>query len=215
MNARTNLLARSAAGALAATMLACGCAVAPHADHFSVPAAGTTLIYKQRNSGSFGAGDATTVMKVGETTWQGRRAVTYAREKSTTDVQDMATHKMLATLGPDGKTAMTYDPPFGYELPFMVGKSWIGKTSVNVAATGKVMVVETRSTIEAYEDVTVPAGTFKAWRIRMVNVNGEEQVIWTSTADGHAVKRSFVRPASHPEGAGTREVELVSRTLPR
>jgi hypothetical protein len=61
----------------------------------------------------------------------------------------------------------------------------------------------------------VPAGTFKAWRIRVVNVNGEEQVIRTSTEDGHAVKRSYARPASHPEGAGTREVELISRALSR
>lgn len=210
MNIRAASRCRSAAGAVAAAVLVGGCAVAPHADHFNVPPPGTTLTYQLRNSGSFGAGDSRMVMTVGETTWQGKRAVTYAREKSTTDVQDYVTHKMLATLGPDGKPAMTYDPPFGYALPFEIGKSWVGKTTVNVAG-GKAIPFEARSTIEAYESVTVPAGTFKAWRIRIVNANGEEQVVWTSTDDGFAVKRSFTRPVSHPEGAGTREVELVSR----
>jgi hypothetical protein len=154
-------------------------------------------------------------MTVGETTWQGKRAVTYAREKSTIDVRDMGTHKMLATLGTDGKTLMSCDPPFGYELPLTVGKSWVGRTSVTTASGKVILPVEARSTIEAYETVIVPAGAFKAWRIRMVSANGEEQVDWTSTDDGHAVKRSFTRPASHPEGAGTRQLEPISRTRSR
>jgi hypothetical protein len=65
--------------------------------------------------------------------------------------------------------------------------------------------------VEAVEDVTVPAGTFRAWRVTLVDSFGFRQTNW-SVPDrlGLFAKRETVRPAGHPQGAGTQMMELLS-----
>ena len=66
-------------------------------------------------------------------------------------------------------------------------------------------------------DVTVPAGTFKAYKVVTTNNLGEVETIWTSPNDGVViVKRNVVRPATHPQGgrAGCRvAVQYSSRQV--
>ena len=67
----------------------------------------------------------------------------------------------------------------------------------------------------SWGDVTVPAGTFKAFKLHWTNNLGETEVRWVSPADGiPTVKRRVERPASHPQGAGVLEADLLSRVLP-
>jgi hypothetical protein len=66
--------------------------------------------------------------------------------------------------------------------------------------------------IEAFEDLTTPAGTFKAWRVRSADNFGNENVQWYAPDLGVFVKQSLRRTAKNPSGPGTREIELVSYT---
>lgn len=197
-----------------AALVAAGCATAPRAERFAEVAAGTVLTFQVRQSGSYGSGEVRSTVTVGHTDWRGTPAITFARPQSSTDVQDRVTHKLLAVLNPSGQPAVTYEPPIGYEFPFEVGKSWVIRSRA-VRADGQVQAVEYRYTIEAFEDVNVPAGNFKAWRILIIDQAGEQQRMWASTDAGLALKRSFVRPPMHPQGAGTREVELTARMAPK
>ena len=45
---------------------------------------------------------------------------------------------------------------------------------------------------------------------------GESEVRWVSPADGiPTLKRHVERPASHPQGAGVLDAELLSRVPPK
>ena len=48
----------------------------------------------------------------------------------------------------------------------------------------------------AMEDVTVPAGTFKAWKVEIKSADGEpgEQTIWVDSTSRRVVKVSAVLP---------------------
>ena len=65
--------------------------------------------------------------------------------------------------------------------------------------------------VEAYEDVTVPAGTFKAFRLSMADSFGFKQTTWSvPTSMGVFAKRINERPPGHPQGQGTQLYELAS-----
>jgi len=60
--------------------------------------------------------------------------------------------------------------------------------------------------------VTVPAGTFKAFKISSSDTLGQEQTGWFIPDLGVWGKRSDRRTAKYPAGPGTREIELLSYT---
>jgi hypothetical protein len=63
--------------------------------------------------------------------------------------------------------------------------------------------------VEAYEGITVPAGTFKAWRIVMTDNFGFRQTNWSMPDTvGMFAKRLSERPPGHPQGAGTQMLEM-------
>ena len=70
-----------------------------------------------------------------------------------------------------GATENTYswDPP-RIDLPgdeLVVGKKWVARTIETDEKNRKELIREDKTSIVAYEDVTVPAGTFKAYKIVM------------------------------------------------
>ena len=69
--------------------------------------------------------------------------------------------------------------------------------------------------VEAYEDVTVPAGTFKAFKVRTTDTMGNDNVVWFSPELGIFVKQNNRRTAQHAQGPGTRDIELVSQSIRR
>ena len=55
----------------------------------------------------------------------------------------------------------------------------------------------------------------QAFKLRFTNNLGESEERWVSPADGiPTVKRHVERPASHPQGAGVLDAELLSRVQP-
>ena len=69
--------------------------------------------------------------------------------------------------------------------------------------------------MEAWEDVTVPAGTFKTYKVVTTNNFGEVETRWVAPATGSVLaKRLVTRPATHPQGAGELEAVLLSQVPP-
>jgi dipeptidyl aminopeptidase/acylaminoacyl peptidase len=65
-----------------------------------------------------------------------------------------------------------------------------------------------RLTVAAVENVTVPAGTFKAWRVQLRSAEGEpgDQTVWIDTATRRVLKISATMPQM---GGAVATVELV------
>jgi hypothetical protein len=120
---------------------------------------------------------------------------------------------LFMVLGPGDRPVMRYDPPLGYEFPLEVGKTWTQDIALTVGGSTKTPM-KAQWKVEAYEDVTVPAGTFKAWRVVFTDNFGFKQTTWSMPETvGVYAKRISERAATHPQGgAGMQVIELV--TLP-
>jgi hypothetical protein len=196
---------------LAAAALAVGCATAPpRAERYVPPPLGASWIYQVTSSGSFGSlNKAPMTVTLSEAPFEGRTLLRFSSPASTTLQTDRV--GVVAALDPAGRPLMRYDPPLGYEWPLEVGKTWTQDITLTVGASTKVPM-KAMWTVEAYEDVTVPAGTFKAWRIVMTDNFGFRQVTWSVPEKlGVYARRTSERPATHPQGgAGQQVVELVT-----
>jgi predicted transcriptional regulator YdeE len=69
---------------------------------------------------------------------------------------------------------------------------------------------EYTQTVEAYEEVTVPAGTYMTFKVKTSNTLGDENVQWWNPDLGLFVKSKLTRTSKSAQGPGTRETELVS-----
>jgi hypothetical protein len=194
---------------LAALALA-GCAEMQNRPNMATP--GTTYVQQVRNTGSFGKQNVENRIRVaGERMWQGRKAFVY--ENTTTGmstITDADTGRWIAFARGDTPIS-SFDPPVGYNYPLSVGDSWSSKHRFtdHVKKQGNDFVGTWK--VEAFEDVTVPAGTFKAYKVVYSSTTGLDQIDWWSPEIGLPVKRSIHRSAKHAAGVGTSEMELVSR----
>lgn len=162
------------------------------------------------NTGSFGSSDrATLPVRLSEATVEGCTLLRYDNPAGIVLQADGAA--VFATLDAAGRPAMRYEPPLGYDWPLVVGKRWVQHIQLTVGANTRVPMKATW-TVEAYEDVTVPAGTFKAWRVVMTDNFGFKQTTWSVPEQlGVYARRVSERPATHPQGgAGTQVLELLS-----
>ena len=72
-----------------------------------------------------------------------------------------------------------------------------------------------RAHLRRVEELGVPAGTFKAYKLVWTNNSGEMETRWVSPSEGIAtIKRHVERPSTHPQGAGVLDAELLSVVLP-
>lgn len=209
MDHRTSTLGLVGAGLAAAFALG-GCASpTPRADRYIPPPMGSTWTYAMSSTGSYGSGDTQLTVRMAEAPWEGRTVLNF---------QTAAQHQLhdrnlnlLAITSLDGKPQVRYDPPIGWDWPLEVGQVTTRDHVATVVATGQKIQFKATWTVEAYEDVTVPAGTFKAWRLRYADTTGETQVLWSMPETlGVFPKRSLERSPSHRQGAGTRVMELLS-----
>lgn len=197
---------------LAAALLTASCAIAPRVDGPVIVAAGSSWTFERRDSGSYGNGKVQdTATALGERTWQGRkvRAVEIAQG---TRLSDAATAHWLAVVKGD-QTLTTWEPSVGYDWPLTVGKQWSRNFRFVNHVTKQQTDIKSTSTVESYEDVTVPAGTFKAFRVRYVDSAGLESVQWYSPDAGGWVKTQAKRNSSHAAGPGTQDFDLLSYSL--
>ena len=84
---------------------------------------------------------------------------------------------------------------------------------MTIHATNQTIPYQITQKVEAYEDITVPAGTFKAFKVSTSSTLGEENVNWFSPELGIFVKSINTRTAKSAAGPGTRETEIVSQTI--
>lgn len=195
---------------LAAAVLTGGCAtMEPKAERYVAPPRGSTWTTAQRNTGSFGSGDVQVQTTRGEQTWQGKQVVTFATSQGTI-LANPDTGKWIAFLGPDGKPVVSFDPPTGFNFPLSVGKTWTNRIQMTMHAANRTIPFDATCKVESYGDVTVQAGTFKAFKIGCSTTLPTEETYWFSPEMGIFVKSSQKRAANNPSGAGTRETELVS-----
>lgn len=173
---------------------------------------GSTWVNMRTDTGSYGSGRSLVTGKMGEQTWQGQKYIAYETSELT----------LLARANGDwstqvrgGAPLISWEPPVGWNWPLEVGKTWTKKSSVTVHAMKRTIPFEYTNKVEAYENVSVAAGTFGAFKVSSVNTLGDENISWFAPELGITVKSVLRRTAKHGQGAGTREVELVSQTIRR
>lgn len=167
----------------------------------------------QKNTGSYGNGQVTTTAtRMAPRTWKGQQVAVYANEPGLTLYQLPPNGNFVGFFNGENPV-MTYDPPTGYDWPLEVGKSWTRRITMTIHQNNQVIPIESKSTVEAFEDVTMPGGTFKAFRIRTVDNQGNNDVNWFSAELGVFIKQKLTRTAANPQGPGTREVETIRQTI--
>lgn len=200
---------------LAALLLAAGCASTPPAatEMAEVPI-GTVNTYHRKSSGSLGVFDGPVPWAVSRSTWQGRPVLAYTSPAGTS-LHLPRSHGLAASLNAQGQPSASYDPPIDLPWPLQVGKTWTTQHTVTMYPSGNTMTVTYRGTVESWGTVTVPAGTFKAYKVTWTDSLGEVETRWVSPSDGISpIKRHVERPASHPRGAGVLDAELLSSVKP-
>ena len=203
-----------AATTLVATLWAGTGFAQPVAESPAATPAGMVTTFHRKSTGSLGTFDGPVVWTFSHGSWEGRSAVIQMARLGGVAF-DPKTHAYMANLDPEGKTTMVFDPPMGYQWPLQVGKTWTSKQTMTAPATGRSVPLEVNWKVEAWEDVTVPAGTYKAYKVVTTNNFGEVETRWTAPAAGIVLaKRLVSRPATHPQGAGELEAVLLSQVPP-
>ncbi|MDP1684091.1 hypothetical protein [Hydrogenophaga sp.] len=217
MNPRPTTRSAALSALAGFTLLAVtGCATPPPvAERMEMSPMGTVTTYHRKSSGSLGTFDGQVVWTHAPATWQGKPVISFGAPQAGVALHDPVSFGMLATLHPDGRPAMSFDPPLDYAWPLTVGQTWSSQYTVTLHASGAKVPLKRDFKVEAIEDVTVPAGTFKTWKISWKDSTGETETRWISPAQGIAtVKRHVERPATHAQGAGVLDAVLLSRVLP-
>jgi len=130
---------------------------------------------------------------------------------------DKTTRNWIATLR-NGEERSSARPDGGEFLwPLWVGKSWTATFGFyNHEAGRNWSSVQNRWKVTAYEDITVPAGTFKTLRIESspgIN-SAAKRTVWYSPEHGLIVKRIYERTNDHYLGYGKITTELVKLENP-
>jgi hypothetical protein len=199
-----------AGAGLAVAFLSASCATT--ADGPVLAAADSSWTYVRRDSGSFGKGTAYQTNRVlGEQMWQGQKV------RATELPQGVRlTHyekgDWLAMVKGD-QTLMTWEPSLGYDWPLTVGKTFNRDYRFVNHVTKQSTEIRSTMTVQSHEEVTVPAGTFKAYKVVYTDSLGAESVNWYAPDAGGWVKIQSKRSSTFPAGAGTQEFELLSYTL--
>jgi hypothetical protein len=203
-----------AAAASITTLFAAGCATTPPGAYVPLPE-GTVSVYQRTSTGSYGTADGLVSWNHTSGTWQGRPALLAVSPQAGTNVMDPATHQLVAVLNTAGQPVNSFNPPTGPRYPLEVGQAYTVKSQMTLHARNTTVPYEVNYRVEAYESVTVPAGTFMAYRLRYSDNFGETFTVWSAPAQGIAtVKRVLDRPATHPQGAGHLEGVLTSVKRP-
>lgn len=197
-------------------LLTAGCASAPPvAGKQTMAPLGTVTTYHRKSSGSLGNFDGQVVWTHAAATWQGRPVIAFGAPQAGVALHDPVNFDLLATLDRDGKPVMSYDPPMNYRWPLAVGNAWSSSHTVTLHAASRTIPLRIDWRVESWGDVTVPAGTFKAYKLVWTNNLGEVETRWANPAEGLAtIKRHVERPATHPQGPGVLDAELLSVVLP-
>jgi hypothetical protein len=217
--------ARSAAvwlGAAAlAAALAAGCASVPsRIEKFSPALPGSWSTMSVTSTGSFGSGTEQVRTTIGQRTWEGR-AVIAQETAGGAMLLEPADGRRIGFVDASGRTLWKLDPPVGFRYPMEVGQAWTVTSTMTLTTPQgpRQIPVSSQWKVVAIEDVTVPAGTFRALKVSVVDTMNDrvwnDDTYWVDVARQFGVKTQQVRPASHPQGVGTRESVLVANDIRR
>ncbi len=112
---------------------------------------------------------------------------------------------------------VSFDPP-RVDLPgdeLQIGKKWTARTIEFNESQSKKAIREDHIEVIAYEDITVPAGTFKAYKLVMKSsiANGNDALITYWVEPGWGFKIKLIRQVKRPSGKNSYEMhEMVSRS---
>lgn len=216
MNSSRTLSSALLASAALATLLAAGCASAPPvAENVVAPPMGTVTTFHRNSSGSLGNFEGQVVWTYAPATFQGKPVIAFSAPQVGVSMLDPNNLGMVANLNASGQPINSFDPALAYPWPLEVGKTAILKFTMTTYPSGAKVPMSIDFKVESWEEVTVPAGTFKAYRVSSINNLGEVETRWLNPMEGLAtIKRHVERPASHPQGAGVLDAVLLSRVLP-
>lgn len=179
----------------------------------STVAIGSSFVRSITNSGSYGSGAGTiTGRRAANREWKGQPVGVWQFSQGPELLFLPADGAFVAFVNGD-QPVITFEPANGWQWPLKVGKSWTRNVTVTDHASKQTFPVETRITVEAYEDVSVPAGTFKAWRLRQVDNLGNDDVHWFNPDVTVFLKQKLTRTERHAAGPGVRETQLVSQEI--
>jgi hypothetical protein len=180
-------------------------------ERFTPPPVGSAFTFSRSSTGSFGSGTTQGSWTTAERVWEGKRVTALGMPGGMGLFN--ADGNQVAFLGPDDKPILSFDPPIGWEYPLEVGKTWTKSYRVIIHATKQTIPFDWSGKVEAYEEVTVPAGKFMAFKVSPFDTIGQETTGWSVPELGVFAKRIEKRTAKYPGGPGTREVELISYTI--
>lgn len=171
---------------------------------------GSSWVLSRRATGSYGANpDRLTVRFTGEQMWRGQRVRAYVTG-TVTSFRDTTSNAFVG-LARGTSPIESADPPIGFDWPIFVGKTWTHIWRYTHHDSGRTFDgIRTQFTVEAYEEVTVPAGSFKVFRVTGDDGGGYRDTAWWSPDLGINVKFSAERKDAHFQGPGTLTLELVS-----
>ena len=197
-------------------LLNAGCAVAPPvAEQMLIAPVGTSVTYYRKSSGGLGAYDGKVVWNMAQSTWQGQTVYSFGSAVAGTALHEPSQFGVVAQLNPAGQPIVSFNPPIIYPWPLEVGKTWATTHTMTVHASGKTMPYHINGKVESWGDVTVPGGTFKAYKLVWTDSTGDVETRWVSPQDALAtIKRHIERPVTHPQGAGVLDAELLTYTFP-
>lgn len=203
-------------GLLACLGLLSACSTPPPLAHKMAPtAAGTVLVFYRQSSGSLGDFEGNVVWQLHEAQWNGQKVDALMSPQMGGQVLEPESDGLMATLDHSGELVYSFDPPVAYEWPLEVGKRWQSQHTMIFHDTGRSIPVFMNWAVESYGDVTVPAGTFKAYKLTWSDSLGEVETRWVAPQWGiGTLKRQVLRWPAHPLGAGQLDAQLLSRTPP-
>lgn len=213
MRSATSVTLYLSGTSLVVAMFASGCAMfEPRAEAYAPPPVGSSWTQSYRNTGSYGKDEQRQFTRI-EGTWQGKNAVALKMSNGATIMLDPENGGWMAIVAPNGKPVLSWEPPIGWQYPLYVGRSWTISHRQTAHAANRVTTFDWTCKVEGYGDVSVPAGTFKAFEIACSSTTGNNDRYWYSPDVSLFVKTSFTRTASNRAGPGTQQGELVSQTV--
>lgn len=197
-----------------AALVTSACALfQPQVESYTPPPVGTTYERDIRATGSYGKSHRETSKYVGIRQVMGKPM--HVHERSTGQNTMLEPGGTWVGQFKGDAPIFTFDPPLGMGFPMKVGKTVSRETRMTLHGQNRVVPFTATWKVEAYEDVTVPAGTFKAFRVSYEDTNGTAGTWWNNAQDGIFVKWSARRTEKHPAGPGTQESELLKVNLAR
>lgn len=213
MTIRINLKLQFASAALAVALVSGGCSMmTSKPEQHVAPPVGSTWVMARSDSGSYGSTKTQVSNKRGERMWQGEHVITFESPGFAMLAHDNG--RLVAFMSGD-KLLVSFDPDLGFDRPLEVGHASTGTYRMTIPGKEQPVPLQVTQKVESYEDVTVPAGTFKAFKISWSESTGNENIYWLSPELGIIVKSILVHTAKNAAGPGKRENELVSHTIQR